>query len=255
MFVTIVGAILENVTYEGDAESRLLGFGTINDSIANAGTIEAQGGLLDINGLIAGTGKLVIDAAATLELSGQTAESVDFNGVSTLKLDTPTGYTGTLNGLAYGDVIEIASTTVSSATLSGADLLVTLSGGTKLDYALAGPLADGAVTISSDGGTGSDITFYHGAASSAVSVGDFSTMHFIAPAGNDRNAGPGALASDSVFADSFKSALGGRKGLLSKFPTVAIGSGFFADTFSSADGLYALISQREPPALLAPHYP
>jgi hypothetical protein len=262
---TLDGGTLEDVTCQGSAGSRLFGFGTINGSVGDAGTIEANRGALDITGPITGTSRLVIDAAATLELGGTTTEAVAFNGVSTLKLDTPTSFTGSLGGVSYGDVIDIASTNVTSATLSGTSLLMTLGGGTKLDYVLAGPLADGAVTIGSDGGTGSDITFYQ-AANNADSRTDFSTMHFIAPAGNDGNVGsaaPGitgpsgiaALADDAVFADGFKAASGGFKGALTEFPSSVSGSHGFTNTFSVVGGLQALISQRDFAALLPPHTP
>jgi hypothetical protein len=154
------------------ASARLFGFGTVQDSIANAGTITANGGLLDITGAITGAGKLVIDAAATLELGGTSAEAVDFAGagaLTILKLETPTSYTGTLSVPTGGAVIDIADTTVNSATLSGTNLLVTLAGGTVLDYHLAATLAGGVITVTPDGGTGSDITFYQQAAASAAS--------------------------------------------------------------------------------------
>ena len=45
------------------------GFGTIQGPLVNAGTIEARGGLLVINGL-AGQGTLLVDPGATLEIDG-----------------------------------------------------------------------------------------------------------------------------------------------------------------------------------------
>lgn len=256
--VTLNGATLDEVTYDGSAASRLFGFGTIENGIANAGTVEANGGTLDIAGAIAGTGKLIIDAAATLELGGTTTEEVDYNGVGTLKLSAPASYTGTLGGVVYGDVIDSASTTVSSATLSGTSLLVTLATGTRLDYALAGTLANGAVTLSSDGASGTDITFTPLAAGSPA---DFSTMNFIAPAVNDNNAGPAmhgsddasgvaALAHAAVFADRLKAALGT---VTTAIPSGSASGGFFDATFSAAGDLHAVIGQSDFAALLPPH--
>jgi hypothetical protein len=137
--------------------STLAGSGMILGTIADAGTIAANG-VLDIAGAISGAGELVIGSSATLELGGTASQTAIFNGIGTLQLDVPASYSGTLSGLASGDVIDIASTTVSAATVSGASVLITLSGGTKLAYALSGALTGYRLAIAADGHSGSDIT-------------------------------------------------------------------------------------------------
>jgi hypothetical protein len=64
---------------------RLLGFGTVTPAVANAGTIEASGGVLDLSAGASGAGALIADVGATLELAGAstttTAGAVTANGI------------------------------------------------------------------------------------------------------------------------------------------------------------------------------
>jgi len=138
----------------------------------------------------------------------------------------------------YNGVVENAANINSPSTLEQAT--PTLTGG--------------AITLDSDNGTGSDITVYQKSAISSASVGDFSMMHFIRPAGNDGNSGSAHLAHDAFFADSFKAALVGVKESPIDPPRAATGSGgIFADTFGSAGWLHAVISQRDFTASLPSH--
>ncbi len=173
------------------AGATLSGFGTVQNAIANAGKVEASNGDLDITGSISGTGQLVIGGSSTLELGGTVSEAVSFGGASSvLKLDAPNSFSSTLSGLASSDVIDIASTTVSSATLSGASLLITLTGGKQLDYALATALTGDSLTIHSDNQVGSDITLVGHTSSASPKIAFIAGGNSIQQAGSSIASAP-----------------------------------------------------------------
>jgi hypothetical protein len=131
---------------------RIVGFGTLVNSgvkvLANTGVIEANGGLLTL-GTLSGAGSLQVDSGATLELKTPTAETVDFAGASaTLRLDVPSSYTGTLDNIVPGDTLDLVGDKVASAAFSGNSLVVTLSGGGTLTYAIGTPHTGDLIAIS-----------------------------------------------------------------------------------------------------------
>jgi hypothetical protein len=145
----------------------VLGFGTIDNPISNAGLIEAQGGDLVLDFAPTGAGSLKIDAAATLEVGGATAENAAYNGAgATLRLDTPAGYTGTLSGIVASDTLDLQVETATNATSAGDTLTVTLSGGGSLTFALAAPLIGIREGVTLDGQGDTDVIFYRYAAPS-----------------------------------------------------------------------------------------
>ncbi|WP_426422459.1 Ig-like domain-containing protein [Bradyrhizobium genosp. A] len=100
---------------------------TITAAVANTGTIEVQGGTLDLSGGLSGVGSLIIDDGATLELAGATAQTVTFNGgTDTLRLDKVAGesFSGTIAG---------QSSTNGTFTVNG-DADITTSTGDALDF-------------------------------------------------------------------------------------------------------------------------
>jgi hypothetical protein len=104
-----------------------------------------------------------LDSHATWAAAGSLAgETIAFGGAqATLILNQPGAIPATLAGLVAGDVIDIAATTVSAVSFGGTNLFITLSGGTVLDETLAAALpANERFAISSDGGSGSDLTLY-----------------------------------------------------------------------------------------------
>jgi hypothetical protein len=156
-------------------QSRVSGFGELYKPVRNGGVIEADGGTLVISGALKGSGSLQIDAASALDLAKGTSQSVSFAGAdSELILGLPAGFTGTLGGLAAGDVIELTGETASSATISGTSLLVTLTNNTVLDYTLASALPMEGVSISNGAGS-AELTFYQLPAAPAPE------MRFIGP--------------------------------------------------------------------------
>jgi hypothetical protein len=145
----------------------VVGSGTIVPAIANNGTIAAVGGLLRLDAAVTGSGALLIDPAAVLELSGASSEPVIFAPTvisagttigGTLKLDSAVGYSGTIEGIALGDTIDLTNLIVSSATIAGGDTLIAnISGGGSLAITLTGSFATHSLLVASDGAGGSDL--------------------------------------------------------------------------------------------------
>ena len=135
---------------------------TIDDSLANSGTITASGGTVQALGAITGAGSATISNGGLLELGGTDAETVSFNDAATLKLDnvTATSFTGHIDGLAVGDTIELSKISVASAVINGSALLVSESDGSTLSYKIAaasGSFAGDYFHIASDNAGGTDL--------------------------------------------------------------------------------------------------
>jgi len=155
-FSTTAGGITSAGHIVGYGSIATTGVATLNST----GLIEASGGLLKL-GALSGAGTLQIDAGATLELPGATADGLTFNGINaTLRLDKPATYTGTISGLAPGDRLDLAGVKIASAAFVGDSLVVTEQGGTKLTYALASAPASGDVIQVSSNGTVGVVTIY-----------------------------------------------------------------------------------------------
>jgi autotransporter passenger strand-loop-strand repeat protein len=90
--------------------------------------------------------------------AGGTVSGVMFGASGTLALESLTGLAGAISGLQTGDVIDFVSTTVTSATISGSTLTV-VAGGQTTNYALSGPEAGIAPSVTSDGHGGTELTF------------------------------------------------------------------------------------------------
>ena len=69
----------------------------------------------------------------------------------------PPGLSGTLSGWQVGDTIDFVSTSVSSATISGSTLTITVSGGATYSYQLAGQEANTSASLQSDSTGGTDV--------------------------------------------------------------------------------------------------
>jgi autotransporter passenger strand-loop-strand repeat protein len=129
--------------------------------VTNNGTISmGSGGRLILNGYgsLGGTGSMVIQDGGTLEVQSALADTVNFAGVGTLQVDGLNLVTGTLNGLAAGDVIDFAHATLTGAVVNNHTLTVTLVGGQTENFTLAGPLPAGDfVQTEIDGAGGSEV--------------------------------------------------------------------------------------------------
>jgi hypothetical protein len=139
----------------------LTGYGTVSNAISNLGTIDALGGTLMLGAAVTGAGVLAIGATGELEIGKANAETVAFATVSggELRLDTASTFTGTLSGFASGDSILLASTNATLAVLSGSTLTVTLSGGTKETFHVAGNSSTTTLVTTADGSGDTLLTF------------------------------------------------------------------------------------------------
>jgi hypothetical protein len=110
---------------------------------------------------LGGSGPMLINNGGTLEVAGGTlSDGVTFasGAVGTLQLDGPNHLTGTISGLAVGDVIAFAHATVTNAVVNGTTLAVTFQGGATENFTLASPLPSGDfVQTTLDGAGGTDV--------------------------------------------------------------------------------------------------
>jgi hypothetical protein len=143
-------------TVDADQSTPLLIY-SISGGVTNNGVFEATGGgTLHVEESVAGSGVFSVQANSEVDLGGATSETTDFAGAdATLKLDTPTNYTGTISGLAIGDVLDLGDTTAILATPSAnglnTTLTVTVSGAPALTYTLAGDYVGDSFTVTQSG--------------------------------------------------------------------------------------------------------
>ena len=143
------------VTNAGFFEASSGGTFTIEDPIANSGTLAANGGILAVAGSVTGSGAATISGGGTLELGGTDAQTVTFVDRGTLKLDGSSDFTGIIVGLATGDVIDFVGAIVKTAHFDGSTLTVN---GTPATFTISKlPLGD-TFFFTNDGGTGTDFT-------------------------------------------------------------------------------------------------
>ena len=122
-------------------------------TFSNEGQISVVGGYMDVESTtFTSTDALLLGGGGTLEIAPATAAAVTYEGPSTLILDYPTTYTGTLSGLAPGDMLQLDGETVTSASIVGTTLTVVLQSGGPLTYATGAGLSGTQFSIS----TGSD---------------------------------------------------------------------------------------------------
>ncbi len=106
--------------------------GNIIDSAGTGAGFDAQDGALVVMGNVAGGGNAEIEQNATLELGGSFDGTVTFNGgyETTLKLDQPGAFQGTLAHLAIGDTIDLAAAGlpgIAHTQITGSALVITFS--------------------------------------------------------------------------------------------------------------------------------
>ncbi len=144
------GGVFTSTTLSIAAGGLLRGFGSIAAPLANAGTVDAQGGVLRL-GPLTGAGGLRVDPGGTLELTAATAAALSFNLVGgALLLDAPASYTGTLNNFAPGDSLLLKDTDATAASVAGNALNVTLSAGGTLHYTLLNPQSNIGASVTLD---------------------------------------------------------------------------------------------------------
>ena len=125
-------------------------------TLTNNDVLEAtNGGILDVVSNVTGTGSAAISGGGTLELGGTDAQTVTLDDAGTLKLDGTSDFTGTLNGLAASDIIDLANTIVTTVVWNGSTLTVN---GTPTAFHISGLPSGDTFAFAGDGGTGTDLT-------------------------------------------------------------------------------------------------
>jgi hypothetical protein len=163
--VNLGGGTVQATTFTIAAGAKLIGFGSVQNAVANAGLIEANGGVLGVTGSITGAGTLQADSAATLSLTGASilATKVTDNGTVSLGGGTLKATTFTVAGASK----LIGFGTVQNAVANSG--LVEANGGT---LAVTGAIT-GAGALQADSGATLALT---GAVNSATTVKDNGTV-------------------------------------------------------------------------------
>ena len=127
--------------------------GGATGEITNNGTITANGGALDINANVVGTGILTFGPDPSLILEGTVAatQSLVFNGPdATLLLGASANVAAMISGFAAGDTIGLEGQQVASAVYDTSTDVLALTGssGTVFDLSLAGTYEQSDFTVS-----------------------------------------------------------------------------------------------------------
>jgi hypothetical protein len=150
----------------------------ITGPVKSTGTLDANGHLLDLAGLVSGSGKATIENGGTLEFGAAATaikQAVTFTnlgaGTETLKFDalassSPTLiYTGTISGFSTtSDVIDFTGLTFQGtsnplhAALSSGNTIVTVTeGADQVSFKLAGNHLGDTFVVAQDSGSGTQI--------------------------------------------------------------------------------------------------
>lgn len=148
-----------------DAGATLSGNGQVNPygNITDNGAIIASNGTLTL-GAVSGSGSLVIAAGATMELISATSAPIVFQGSggALAFAGARAAPTGTLSGLAAGDVIDLEGSPLTAvqytASGTGGTLLLLYGSVVEARIAIAGNMAGLHFLLTPDGLGGSDIT-------------------------------------------------------------------------------------------------
>ena len=154
---TILSGGTEIVSGPGTDDGAMISGGTQLDySLASGATIFTGSQVVESGGTASGT---TISGGTEYVSAGGTALGAVFGSTSgTLDLEQPQGLSGTISGWQVGDVLDFVSTSVTSASISGSTLTVTVSGGSAFTYQLAGQEANTGANVQSDGAGGTDVT-------------------------------------------------------------------------------------------------
>jgi hypothetical protein len=152
------GGLFPFVPFENLAGAAIEGTGTFIAPVDNSGLIEAVGGTLAVTSAISGSGSLLIAAGATLDLANTVSagQMVDFaSASSTLQLNQPTLFAGTLENYVGGDVIDLPGQTLWAVAISNGTLAINTS--TQALHLAANVPLTGALEAGHDGHGGATI--------------------------------------------------------------------------------------------------
>ena len=130
---------------------------TVNGNISNNGTLSINNydfKETDLAGGLTGQGQTIIISQSELGVgTASSNQTVTFQSDAWLVLDNAAKFAATINDFGSRDVIILGKLTASTATLTSSSLIVTLTTGSVLDFAMTGVPNGETVSISSDGHT------------------------------------------------------------------------------------------------------
>ncbi len=142
--VTNLGTFLIQSGQTLDMLGQITNFGSV---IVNAGSVEVSSGPFDNEGTITvensgtffiassaalmGNGRVLMETGSTTEIASpvETGTGIYFSDPATLILDDPSSFAGTIGGFAIGDAIQLANEVITSGSITGTVLDLTLAGG------------------------------------------------------------------------------------------------------------------------------
>jgi Ca2+-binding RTX toxin-like protein len=135
----------------GTLEATGTGGLVVESTIANAGSMWANGGNITVHGDVTGTGSALIGGSASLELDGAARLAVSFanNSAGTLKLGDADHFSGSIAGFGDGETLDLADIALGSGTtlgyltdIAGSGTLVIGDGAITAHLALQGAYAN-----------------------------------------------------------------------------------------------------------------
>ena len=138
---------------------------TGSHAILNTGTLEAQGGSLDVRSDVTGGGDAVIDGGS-IEFGGASDTDVTFTDASSgiLKLDYAADFTGKILSIGDGDKIDLAdlapdvSASIAGSSDGATTTLSVQSGGASANLAIANGNSAAVFSVNGDGDHGTMIS-------------------------------------------------------------------------------------------------
>jgi hypothetical protein len=132
---------------------------TIQDGIANTGSIAANGGTVSVQGMVSGAGSATIGAGGQIEFGAAASCAVGFTGsAGKLILDDSQQFSGSIAGLSpahAGDVVDLSDISFASATetyagTTASGVLTISDGSHTATLALVGNFTIGSFAFSAD---------------------------------------------------------------------------------------------------------
>lgn len=141
-------------------------------SAANTGTIDVAAGTLALASSMTGSGAIVVESGAKLDMSaaGSVSNTIALAPGATLAVGLGTSFTGTVQAPVSGATIELVGLGASSATVSNGAIVITTGSGT-ISLAETGLAEGAAFGIGADGAGGSLISLTPGSTGAGGGAG------------------------------------------------------------------------------------
>lgn len=149
-------------------------------AFTNNGTIAVNAGSVDIAPLLQGTGRIIASNNAAIDFGGAVGpnQTVSVSGTTTLTLDQPSSFFGTIEGFAPGATIDLGVSATPLSYTTG-DLRLLASGNQTLDLHIPGPFSLANFVTVAQGGT-TAIQVNGSSASAPVLQGTGNSVTYIA---------------------------------------------------------------------------